>query len=57
MAMKEEVKQTNLNESVHQARAIARVTLKEYTKEQFIEVAIVLSKQYLLMKGVDREKQ
>jgi MoxR-like ATPase len=27
-----------------------RLTLKEYTKEQFIEVGVGLSKQYLLMK-------
>jgi hypothetical protein len=32
-----------------------RLTLKEYTKEQFIEVAIDLSKQYLLMKDADRK--
>src|SRR5919109_1991651 len=28
-----------------------RLTLKEYTKEQFIEVALGLASQYLLMKG------
>jgi MoxR-like ATPase len=33
-----------------------RLALKEYSKEQFIEVAIGLSKQYLLMKDVDRRE-
>ena len=32
------------------------MTLKEYTKEQFIEVAVGLSKQYLLMKDADRRE-
>ena len=31
-----------------------RLTLKEYTKEQFIDVALGLAKQYLLMKDADR---
>ena len=30
--------------------------MKEYTKEQFIEVAIGLSNQYLLMKDADRRE-
>jgi replication-associated recombination protein RarA len=34
-----------------------RLTLKEYTKEQLIEVAVGLSKQYLLMKDADRREQ
>jgi adenylate kinase family enzyme len=34
-----------------------RLTLKEYTKEQFIEVATGLSKQYLLMKDQTRREQ
>ena len=34
-----------------------RLTLKEYTKEQFIEVALGLASQYLLMKDVDRREQ
>ena len=34
-----------------------RLTLKEYTKEQFIEVALGLAKQYLLMKDADRREQ
>src|SRR5919198_6003228 len=34
-----------------------RPTLKEYTKEQFIEVAVGLAKQYLLMKDTDRREQ
>ena len=33
-----------------------RLTLKEYTQEEFIEIAIGLSKQYLLMKDVDRRE-
>jgi hypothetical protein len=36
-----------------------RLTLKEYTKEQFIEVALGLARQrqYLLMKDADRREQ
>jgi MoxR-like ATPase len=34
-----------------------RLTLKEYTKEKFIEVAIGLSRNYLLMKDTDRREQ
>jgi replication-associated recombination protein RarA len=34
-----------------------RLTLKEYTKEQFIEVALGLASQYLLMKDQDRREQ
>jgi MoxR-like ATPase len=34
-----------------------RLTLKEYTKEQFIEVGLGLASQYLLMKDVDRREQ
>ena len=34
-----------------------RLTLKEYTKEQFIEVALGLASQYLLMKDADRREQ
>jgi MoxR-like ATPase len=34
-----------------------RLTLKEYTKEQFIEVAIGLARNYLLMKDTDRREQ
>jgi hypothetical protein len=30
--------------------------LKEYTKEQFIEVAVGLARQYLLMKDQDRRE-
>ena len=33
-----------------------RLTLKEYTKEQFIEVALGLAIQYLLMKDQDRRQ-
>ena len=33
-----------------------RLTLKEYTKEQFIEVALGLASQYLLMKDADRRE-
>jgi ATP-dependent Lon protease len=32
------------------------LTLKEYTKEQFIEVALGLARQYLLMKDADRRE-
>ena len=34
-----------------------RLTLKEYTKEQFIEVALGLASQYLIMKYADRGEQ
>jgi hypothetical protein len=34
-----------------------KLTLKEYTKEQFIDVALGLARQYLLMKDVDRREQ
>jgi MoxR-like ATPase len=34
-----------------------RLTLKEYTKEQFIDVAVGLARQYLLMKDADRREQ
>jgi FMN-dependent NADH-azoreductase len=40
MAMKEEVKQTNLNESIHQARAIAREWYKK--KEEYDSISINL---------------
>jgi MoxR-like ATPase len=33
-----------------------RLTLKEYTKGQFIDVAIGLTRQYLLMKDQDRKE-
>ena len=33
-----------------------RLTLKEYTKEQFIEVALGLARQHLLMKDADRRE-
>ena len=33
-----------------------RLTSKEYTKEQFIEVALGLARQYLLMKDQDRRE-
>jgi MoxR-like ATPase len=33
-----------------------RLTLKEYTKEQFIEVALGLASQYLLIKDADRRE-
>ena len=33
-----------------------RLTLKEYTKEQFIEVALRLARQHLLMKDADRRE-
>ena len=33
-----------------------RLTLKEYTKEQFIDVAIGLARQYLLMKDAGRRE-
>jgi hypothetical protein len=33
-----------------------RLMLKEYTKDQFIEVAIGLARQYLLMKDADRRE-
>jgi hypothetical protein len=32
------------------------LTLEEYTKEQFIEVAVGLARQYLLIKDVDRRE-
>ena len=32
------------------------MTLREYTKEQFIEIAVGLAKQYLLMKDADRRE-
>jgi hypothetical protein len=33
-----------------------RLTLREYTKEQFIEVTMGLAKQYLLIKDADRRE-
>ena len=33
-----------------------RLTLREYTKEQFIDVALGLAKQYLLMKDAGRRE-
>jgi ATP-dependent Lon protease len=33
-----------------------RLTLKEYTKEQFIEIALELASQYLLIKDQDRRQ-
>jgi hypothetical protein len=34
-----------------------RLTLREYSKEQFIEVALGLARQYLLMKDAARREQ
>ena len=49
MAMREEVKQTNLNESVHQVRAIAREWYKKKEEYDSIYVTLVAKKEDLVM--------